>query len=350
MSVLPKIKGKDVPTKDFPKYTWNADLIEYDGPLLSLFKSEEGEDVLFSWLDSDKRKNRWAVVPLGRETLLHYLQKKTTLLEVFKKADYIFVVDYGSKARRLSRIRTHWESLPESYLPAEDSVLHESITTKAGRNLAEEKPAEYSLGLDGELYLEDISVIPRMYQQLYSFHYGLAHLARRAVRDKLEQISKSWRGGISGVNIFTGLASVTPGIHRARLCELKYNSPGHIKLSLLPALADEIAGAIKHIESIRSFREAEDLYSDVYRYLRAQKLSGFDEASSINARELTQSQSRRLTKFVNKFFDMMGWQHLAAEFEQLDADPLGQLRILLAYYRRLKRLREYVVSGKLAVP
>ncbi len=45
----------------------------------------------------------------------------------------------------------------------------------------------------------------------------------------------------------------------------------------------------------------------------------------------------------------MGWSSYQAQFDMIGAHPLQQLRAVMAYYRRLKILREYIVSEKLFV-
>ena len=46
---------------DFSKLIKVADLIYYDGPLLSHYVSNKGENYLFYWVDVDNEYNRWVV-------------------------------------------------------------------------------------------------------------------------------------------------------------------------------------------------------------------------------------------------------------------------------------------------
>ena len=47
---------------DFSKLIKVADLIYYDGPLLSHYVSNKGENYLFYWVDVDNEYNRWVVI------------------------------------------------------------------------------------------------------------------------------------------------------------------------------------------------------------------------------------------------------------------------------------------------
>jgi len=48
---------------DFSKLKKKVDLIEMDGPLLSLYQNEQGDSYLFYWLDADSQYNRWMLIP-----------------------------------------------------------------------------------------------------------------------------------------------------------------------------------------------------------------------------------------------------------------------------------------------
>lgn len=343
-----RITGEAIDGRSLPKHTWNADLVEFDGPLLSLFKSDRGDDVLYAWLDCTETRHRWCIIPVTRKNLRGYLAQKLSLLELFKLADSLVIFHATDALKRSGFIRTDWERLPTEYLPAADSFLTSEISTEAAKRLISEETEDYYLGLDGdELYIDDLAQIPKIYQQLYSFHYGLEHLGRAAVRGTLARLASKWTGGFSAVHIFSGLKSVTPSIHRARVSELRFNSPGHIKLDLLTDLAERIeVAALSLLNEDRHFA-FEIFYKKVYRYFKDNKLSGFDDERVVAAENLSPEVSEQLSAYVADFFGLMAWDDYRAGFESVDANPLQQLRVLLAYYRRLNKLRPYLLQGKL---
>lgn len=346
MTALLPIEGTRVDGRSLQNFIWNADLIAFDGPLLSLFKSDDGGDFLFSWLDCDERRHLWCIIPIGRENLRGYLTKQISLLQVLRESKAIVTFYSNVSARRSCFLRTTWNKLPVAYLPSEDSYLSDELSTDAAKRLGIDLPCDYSIALDGELYLEDLESIPKLYQQLYSFHYGLEHLSRYAVRDVIARHMRRFRGGFSVVNLFTGLRSVTPSIHRARLVELKYNSPGHIKLNMLPSMAESIAASTESILGIEEFEKTEALYKSVYKFFRDAKLSGFDDERAETEVILTRLQLEYVQRFIDDFFRLMRWSNYQAKFVSLEISPLSQLRVLLAYYRRLRRLRTYIAQEK----
>ncbi|MDR3444139.1 hypothetical protein [Dyella sp.] len=345
MNGMLDVKGIPLEKGEKLNFVWNADLVSFDGPLISLFKKGD-DDFLFVWVDCDKSHNRWVVVPVERLQLQGYLTHTVTLLDIFRGASTALVFESTKKAQRRNYRLVEISQLPSEYLPQSDSHLTASLATEAAAQLAMDLPSTYLIKLDGELYLDDLASVPKLYQQLYSFHYGLEHLVRPAVKDALQRLLEKWRGGINAVNIFTGLRSVTPSIHRVQVKGLQYASPGHIKLELLTGLAAEITAACARIVPEKDFKASEDLYGEVYSYFRAEKLAGFDREGVVKSTVLTSSQTKRLNEFVDQYFKLMGWSPYAANFSALGLDSLAKIRMLLAYYRRLRGLRRYVVEKK----
>ena len=345
MSFL-RIEGQKIDARTLSKHQWNADLIEFEGPLLSLYKSDSGDDLLYAWLDCNATRNRWCIIPVGRKSLRDYLEQQITLRDIYAESEWVVVFHTGISAKRSAFLRTSWDKLPEAYLPESDSYLTPEIATPAAEKLAEEITESYFLGLDGELYIDDFSLVPKIYQQLYSFHYGLEHLDRPAVHGALSKLAGSWTGGFSAVHLFTGLNSVTPSIHRAKVSEIQFASPGHIKLNLLSNLARRIETSANQIFDEDSFLALEQFYSTVYRNFKDNKISGFDDERVMSA-TLVPEVLARLEEFVDFFFNLMRWDDYRSGFDYLNVDALHQLRVLLAYYRRLKKLRPYLVGGNL---
>lgn len=339
------LSGRKVDARSVPTYTWNADLIYFDGPMLSLYKQDDGQDVLFAWLDCDERKNRWSVFPIDRDDLREYLLGNISLRSVCQSVHSVFVFDTGIDCKR-----RNWMTIngyPDTYLPAHNSFLKPEIATPAAKRLVEDTSADLVLGINGELYLEDLEAIPKLYQQLYSFHYGMEHMDRPAVKHTVQKTMASWSGGIGAVNLFSGLRSVTPSIHRARLTELRYNSPGKIRLNLLPRMAEKIHTAMDAIRSEKIFDEVENLYKRIYDYFREHKITGFDDEHSSVQLELNAVQKQDMRYFVDMYFKLLGWSFYRDRFESVGMTEISQLRMLLAYYRRLRKLRKFVVVGKL---
>ncbi|EFB3617493.1 TPA: hypothetical protein OF616_002773 [Escherichia coli] len=234
-------------------------------------------------------------------------------------------------------------------MPDADSYLYEEICTDDALLLKQERTSSYMLGLDNQLFINDLSEIPKIFEQLYSFHYGLAHLGRISIRNTMLRLMGSWTGGFSAVNIFTGLKNVIPVLHRPEVSSLQYNSPGHIELNLLPDLAQSVQDVSVRVENEFIYDRLEKIYKNNYTYFKDKDLSGFDEGGGIELRNIDSETTENLRKRVRIFFRCLGWKTYQAQFDMIGAHPLQQLRAVMAYYRRLKTLREYIVADKLFI-
>ncbi|NMP27197.1 hypothetical protein GW590_10005 [Rahnella sp. SAP-1] len=238
---------------------------------------------------------------------------------------------------------------PVEYRPDDDSYLYEEIATQDALNLRAEQTQSFMLGLDNQLFIDDLSIIPRIFQQLYCFHYGLAHLGMTSVRDVMGKLLGNWTGGASAVNIFTGLKNIIPVIHRPQIASLQFNSPGHIELNLLPNLALSIEQVAARLSSPIRTKRADALYKNTYSYFKDNGLSGFDDERGLEVRDISPETLENIVQRVRIFFKCFGWTDYHSKFNLIDAHPLQQLRAVLAYYRRLKILNQYIIDDKLEI-
>lgn len=58
---------------------WVKDILYWEGPLLSLFRSENEELSLHYWIGVENNCNAWAVIPVTAEQLTDYLHGRITL-------------------------------------------------------------------------------------------------------------------------------------------------------------------------------------------------------------------------------------------------------------------------------
>ena len=352
MKRMLQIEGVPVDREDWPKFTWNADLVDFEGPLVSLYRTDDDRDALYVWVDCSRATNRWCIVFVERISLLNYLTQKCTLRDVFDQVESVIVVNIGKTGRRTGAQFVLLDDLPEEYLPTRDSYLADELATDAARALVDEETQAYKVEINGDqdIYADDLTTIPKVFSQLYSFHYGLQYIDRPAVRSKLSDGMVAWRGGIDSVHLFTGLRTVIPSMHRARIASMEMHSPGFIEFDVLPSLLDGVRDAIVRISDREGFKRIEQLYKDINAYLRSEELSGFDGELQAKAKSLNRNQRGHLGQFVDEFMMALGWDSHIDTFNSLDADPLSKLRALLAYYRRLKQIRPLVQAGKVTFP
>jgi hypothetical protein len=109
---------------DFSKLTKKVDLIEMDGPLLSLYQNEQGECFLFYWVDADEQSNRWMLIRVQPDILLSYLRHEIPLRQVLVNPSdaIIWFSDRDASGEWHHTRCMEASSIPEDYLPEPDAV------------------------------------------------------------------------------------------------------------------------------------------------------------------------------------------------------------------------------------
>ncbi|MCD4795455.1 MAG: hypothetical protein K8R54_19650 [Bacteroidales bacterium] len=120
---MKKSKGyniEELPLKNLKKV---ADLIEFEGPILSLFKDEKQNYFLFYWVDQDNILNRWLIWKIDIPQLKHYINGIISLYEVINSPtkDYIFQVDIDGELNYRNIKFIDIKDISEDYLPEIES-------------------------------------------------------------------------------------------------------------------------------------------------------------------------------------------------------------------------------------
>ena len=108
---------------DFSNFKKIEDLIFFEGPLLSHYVSEKGDDYLFYWVDRDEKDNRWLVLRVSMANLQKYIGKELSLRELIENPNdgFLYSVDIDNDLQYHSVKLVQPSTLPEEYLPEEDS-------------------------------------------------------------------------------------------------------------------------------------------------------------------------------------------------------------------------------------
>jgi len=117
-----RIEGYNI-DYDFSSFRKIADLIYFEGPLLSHYVSSKGDDYLFYWVDRDNSDNRWLVLRVNLANLQKYIGKEATLRELIENPNdgYLYSVDVSNDVTYHNVMLVQPSALPDEYLPEEDS-------------------------------------------------------------------------------------------------------------------------------------------------------------------------------------------------------------------------------------
>jgi hypothetical protein len=205
----------------------------------------------------------------------------------------------------------------------------------------------YTIWIGSTWSLTDFYELPHVFEQAYAFNcaFLLAEEARDPVR--LDDVFSlfPWRGGYSAVNFYRSLGSQVPRGLRPKVKSIQYASPGWIELTLAVKAAVAIGTVIGIF--VKSAGGLNGLYNEIYKGMTKRKLM------RINAKhkelELTRDQIKFVIESAGQLAKAIGFENLE-ELNQHTGNPLASLKILLSYYRRIRKLAEYVVDGKAEFP
>lgn len=116
---MEKIKGITI-KKLAIKLEKMGDLINYEGPILSHFISENNEDFLFFWVESDERCNRWLVYKTNTASLIQFFNQQTNHQHLIRATvdGFVYLIDIDNDLVYKNITIVSVEQIPENYLPS----------------------------------------------------------------------------------------------------------------------------------------------------------------------------------------------------------------------------------------
>jgi hypothetical protein len=119
MQSLKGLKIESFPVKGLYKID---DLIYFDGPLLSFYANDGGDNYLYYWVDVDDFCNRWVVFPVELAELNDYLNGKITLYSLVNSSLTGYIVDLDDDLETQNVLLIQISDLPADYLPEINSI------------------------------------------------------------------------------------------------------------------------------------------------------------------------------------------------------------------------------------
>ncbi|MEL6949823.1 MAG: hypothetical protein AAGM16_06820 [Pseudomonadota bacterium] len=201
------------------------------------------------------------------------------------------------------------------------------------------EPEKWEILVAGDWFLEDLGKFPRQYVNLYSFIYSLVNLDRPSVRSNVAAIYRRypWRGGFSTVNFFRELKGIIPSLHEPEVVSMTYASPGKIELELLAPVARVVASSLGAAEG--NLEKLDELSKTFSVRQRLEKWAQID-GSLINI-PLSDSSEQFLHEMAEQLSSLLGLGIYKDELLRLAPNSLVATKILLSFFRRLKKLHRF---------
>ncbi len=324
---------------------WWCDLIDYEGPVLSLFHIENRHLFLCLWVDRVKSGDRWLLFRISEQDLREYLDENKSLREILRASSLILTYLLSEQRRKNIR-RVSLDDIAE-YLPAPASFFIPKYSTLAARNLASEVTAVYNIQIAGAWFIDDWSEVPRLYKQIYSFNHALNNLRQSAINARVSSglTIRPFRGGSSVVGLIDDMNNAIPPISRLKVEAISYHSPGYLSLRADPNITSGVEAVMMIVNdpekrvTLKTLYKALNSTLDDYN-LRRLENSAFHESSFPEFENVDKELRERSKLLLNALGHKESTSDLLATNSSLTV-----AKALIAYAKRIFKLQVFVDDG-----
>ena len=211
------LEGSTFNTLPINNLIWKRDLLYFDGPLLSEFRSSKGEIYLKYWCDCDEEFNRWMLFKIKEKDRLRLVLGEKSIYEVINNQpdSFVFFIDENINNAILKMVIS--SNIPNSYIPEEDSFL-DIEDYREDSNIT-------SLVFENEWEIKPLQDVYRKFTQVYDFLF---------VSNKVNRnlgVTMPWQGDFSTYHFYNKIKEFIPREMQSHLNAIHYASPGYMKIS-----------------------------------------------------------------------------------------------------------------------
>lgn len=215
---------------------------------------------------------------------------------------------------------------------------------KEGRG---EEPQSYRVLLNGKWGLNDLSRFPHALWQCYAFVYCLDGSPEATGSKRLNTALRNypWRGGYSYLNIYTVFEGQIPLSDRPQIRSISYASPGWLDIFLNVDVAIQVAKSVGIL--LGTAVTAAQVYAKIIKTLSGTKTE--KQKAELAEMRHNQAQLKLLMSMCDDLAKFLGFKNVKALHERT-GDPEISLKLLLAHYRRMSVLVEFMQKQQAVMP
>lgn len=302
--------------------SWVRDLEEFEGPILSELRAEDGGVYLEKWCAKDGELVRTLIVRTEPRAVAEYLAGRISLLSLLTvPSDGIgFIVDRSGDSTA-SVYLVHVPTLPSNYLPS-STARHDAMLRPQWNN------APQSFLVDGEWDAKLLATIERKYLDVFAFTY-FAHSESQMTALPQNVITYDYDGGYPYMHAFSQLRLAVPKPLRAHAVGVSVNSPGVLTIDASHEIAERVSAALASLpNSLVAYRALHE-----WAKLKPKHVTKMPETDVAIAdiRRLCQQLQIELHKVLPRPADGAPWERLHV---------LAAGKLVASYWRKLLALLE----------
>jgi hypothetical protein len=149
-------------------------------------------------------------------------------------------------------------------------------------------------------------------------------------------------GWIQPCEFFRYLYDLIPRPQRPTIVSIQFSSPGWIDLSLVLAIGIALRKIVNNV--CDATLRVNDTYTEIYKGLQKRRLLSMESKSA--ELKLDREHLRFLEESAKTFARILGFGSLE-QLNELAPNRLAALKMMLAFYRRIRKLKEYQDKKKL---
>lgn len=352
-----KLSDTRVKVSTIDKHLFICDLLEIEGPLLSLYRDSK-RSWFYLWCDTNGLdRERWLIFDVSRGDFAAYLAKKRTLRDVLIKSANILCLEAYSRdkdpdevpedeshsSRTLRRVSV--QSI-QQYLPSVNSLFRPEFAPDI--SLAQQLlPARYEVPIGGDWFISDLDRFSRAYSSLYGFFYCTKPRFVTSVRERLNRALRApWGGGFSRINLFDGLAKSIPSLHDMKIKEIDYASPGTVKIEALASVGVDIQSCLDAFMTNRV--EIDSCVKKVNVALSSAKVRKSDlSATADDSLNLSEELIELFKDNVIRLGSLINSTDQISTLRDSSPNSVVAAKAVLALLTQVTRLAEYETAGML---
>ncbi len=202
----------------------------------------------------------------------------------------------------------------------------------------------HKIQIEGRWEIRDLYLFPHRYAEIYSFLYALA--TEDSQENLFDQTFQKypWQGGYSAVNFYDALYGAIPREDRPQIKRIEYASPGFIELGAVILIVTQIDKILT--TAFKTWDRLDRIYDGIHKRYTKRRLAKLNLKD--RERKLVEEDLRFVTEACKDLSEAIGLENPAA-LNKLTGDPLASLKILMAFYRRLRELVYFVHEGKVRI-
>ncbi|HZV06036.1 MAG TPA: hypothetical protein VE999_13240 [Gemmataceae bacterium] len=323
-------------------FTVTEVVVTYDEPLVIRAVDSLGKPYVGLNFSDTEKAYRFAFAQVEAFMWQDYLQQRVDLRYLFTdgmKGSYRGGVLHGEVGEKFVTHLLNDE--PVKFLP-KVGFFHVSEENTPATTL---KRQLLSTKIDGRWEIEDLRQFGTLAGDAYVFTFALTATSNAKQTKHIHELFAKypWRGGFSTINFISDLHVMIPANDDVAIRRMKYASPGFIETLVNTDIAMTVRKIVEQINDATKGPPVRETFNAVSNNLKKNKWSGKASADI----KLTAGDKDTLKGYLSELCAAINFQGKEAYIIGLGSDDrLAAVKILLAYYRRMFWIAEYLRTGK----